>query len=91
MPARQAYLLAYDISCPKRQAQVRRILQTYAVGRQKSVFECLLSPPEYAHLHLRLSHLLKPEDTFHIISLGKHPALLFGLAEPMSCNTLIIG
>ena len=40
---RHLYLWAYDISCNRSRRQVREILRGYAVGGQKSLFECWLT------------------------------------------------
>ena len=65
---RQHYLFAYDITCPRRQACVRRLLQSYAVGMQKSLFECWLTADELTKLTVELIELL---DTSDIRSIGQ--------------------
>lgn len=88
----QYYLFAYDISCPKRQARVRRILQAYATGSQKSLFECLLTPEQCNRLCRQLPLLLDSGDKLHCLTLNPHdPTLLYGTAKPLRYHTFIIG
>lgn len=62
VPMRQHYLFAYDITCPRRQACVRRLLQSYAVGMQKSLFECWLTADELTKLTVELIELLDTSE-----------------------------
>ena len=62
---RQHYLFAYDISCPHRQARVRCLLQSYAVGMQKSLFECWLTADELTKVTVELIELLDTSDILH--------------------------
>lgn len=62
---RQHYLFAYDIACPHRQARVRRLLQSYAVGMQKSLFECWLTADELTKVTVELIELLDTSDILH--------------------------
>ena len=41
--SRTLYLIAYDISHPKRLNRVRHFLKNYSTGGQKSVYECFLT------------------------------------------------
>ncbi len=56
MPKRQPVVIAYDISRNKTRARVRKILQEWRIGGQKSVSECRLSRAEAEELFLQLSH-----------------------------------
>ena len=42
------YIVAYDISDHKRLQRVCQLLKDYAVGGQKSAYECYLSPADKA-------------------------------------------
>lgn len=71
VPMRQHYLFAYDITCPRRQACVRRLLQSYAVGMQKSLFECWLTADELTKLTVELIELLDTSDIVHYTVLNR--------------------
>lgn len=88
---RRYYLFAYDIGCPKRQAKVRRLLQGYAAGTQKSLFECYLTPEEYRKLHALISPMLGNGDIVHSFRLPEtHNIRLFGTARPLYRDYFII-
>ncbi len=64
------YLAAYDISNPRRLYKAHRILLDYAIGRQKSVFECWLLDGQKSELIKRISEVIDPsEDRFVLIRL----------------------
>jgi len=68
MSTRKLYIAAYDISNPRRLRQALKILKGYACGRQKSVFECYLTPAEYWRLIKEMRALLdETEDRFLLI------------------------
>lgn len=67
MGSRQ-YIAAYDISSPRRLRGALNILLSFAVGRQKSVFECELDAGRWDELHARMEELIDPgEDRFMIL------------------------
>ncbi len=67
MGSRQ-YIAAYDISSPRRLRGALKILLSYAIGRQKSVFECELDVHCWDELHTRMEELIDPaEDRFMIL------------------------
>lgn len=85
------YLFAYDISCPKRQAQVRRLLQGYATGSQKSLFECWLTKEELVYLQQAISQKLDESDICHFFRLPENAQqTLFGCAKPLRYDYFII-
>lgn len=88
---RRHYLFAYDISNPQRQARVRRLLQGYALGVQKSLFECRLTTDELALLDRRLAELLDSGDTLHYLALGSQDGeWLFGTAQPLRYDVFMV-
>lgn len=88
---RRHYLFAYDISCPRRQASVRRLLQGYAVGMQKSLFECWLTADELERLSGRLEALLDSKDTLHYLALNQSgEEWLFGTAKPLLNDVFMV-
>ncbi len=84
---RQFYLAAYDISHPRRQGKARERIRAYALGGQKSVFECLLTPAETAQLLRAMEAVLDgetdsflllrldPRATIEVLGLGRAPEL----------------
>ncbi len=70
MLARRLYVAAYDISDERRMRAAFQILVSYAVGRQKSVFECLLTEAERAALLRDVSGVINhAEDRFLLVRL----------------------
>ncbi|RMG35167.1 MAG: CRISPR-associated endonuclease Cas2 [Gammaproteobacteria bacterium] len=68
MSTRRLYIAAYDIADAKRLRSALKILKRYACGRQKSVFECYLTPAEYWRLVREMRDLIVPEkDRFLVI------------------------
>lgn len=55
---RSAYIVAYDISEPKRLRRVAKILLGYGLRVQYSVFRCELSSRERAELYVRLDYAI---------------------------------
>jgi CRISPR-associated protein Cas2 len=47
------YLICYDITNDRRRDRVSRLLEGYGMRVQKSVFECVLTPDQYALLQKR--------------------------------------
>ncbi|WP_295427164.1 CRISPR-associated endonuclease Cas2 [uncultured Thiodictyon sp.] len=70
MTQRTLYIAAYDISSDARLRDALRILKGYASGRQKSVFECFLSPAERQGLLGEVRGVIDPiEDRFLLVRL----------------------
>lgn len=88
---RRHYLFAYDIACPHRRGRVRRLLQSYAVGMQKSLFECWLTTDELAQLNHKLAELLSENDTLHYLALNPSGSeRLFGTAKPLRYDVFMV-
>ena len=69
------YLAAYDISSPRRLRLALKILRDYALGRQKSVFECPLEENEVDQLVTRVEEVIDTEeDRFALIRLDRRCA-----------------
>ncbi len=67
---RKLYLVAYDVSAPQRLRLALEIVRDYAVGGQKSAFECYLSELEQNELQRRLGDALDTdEDRYFILGL----------------------
>lgn len=82
-PHRSLYLVAYDISHPKRLARVLRYMKGWKAGGQKSFCECYLTPAECRRTARDLQDLIDPqEDRVHIIALDpRMEPFLYGTAR----------
>jgi CRISPR-associated protein Cas2 len=83
---RTLYLIAYDISHPRRLARALKIVRAYATGGQKSVHECWLLPHELAVLRRDLEAIIDAgEDSVLFVRLDPRmrPRTL-GIARPPS-------
>lgn len=80
---RTRYLVAYDICDPKRLAKIHKKTESYAIGGQKSFYECWLNATEFAQFKLELTDLMDlAEDHLMIFQLDKDiEPLLFGVAR----------
>lgn len=66
------YLAAYDISSPRRLRLALIVLRDYALGRQKSVFECPLEEHEVNEMVHRVEEVIDTEeDRFALIRLDR--------------------
>lgn len=92
MPHRTPYIIAYDISCPKRQHRIRKLLRGYSTGGQKSLFECWLSNKELHNIQQTLRDKLQPDtDRLHIFHITEQTqARLLGKAKALANQTLMI-
>jgi CRISPR-associated protein Cas2 len=69
------YLAAYDIRNARCLRAALHILLDYALGRQKSVFECPLSKQDREELLSRVVDVIDPvEDRFALVRLDRHCA-----------------
>lgn len=70
MSHRTLYIAAYDVSDVARLRDALKILKGYASGRQKSVFECFLTPAERQDLIAQVRGVLdRYEDRFLLVRL----------------------
>lgn len=68
---RTCYIVAYDISDPKRLRRVHRTMRGYGDPLQYSVFRCILSPSERVLLLEALTPIINHrEDQVMFINLG---------------------
>lgn len=71
MPNRTLYIAAYDIADPGRLRMALLALKAHASGRQKSVFECFLTPAERSQLLAQVASILDcAEDRFMLLPLA---------------------
>lgn len=66
---RRLFLILYDAGSPSTQNRIRRMLAPYAIGRQKSFFECWMTPVEAASLMPRVAACLDKQDRAHLFEL----------------------
>lgn len=59
-PTERLWVIAYDVTCPKRLYQVARLLEHHGKRVQHSVFECWLTPWRYAQLRTALCRAIDP-------------------------------
>jgi CRISPR-associated protein Cas2 len=81
--SRSLYLVAYDVSSPRRLHQVCRYLSGFKVSGQKSVFEIWVTPAELSGIRLELEKRMDAvEDRLHIFALDpRMTPLCFGCAQ----------
>ena len=70
------YIVAYDISDPRRWRRVFRLMNGYGEWLQLSVFQCRLSPRRRVELKLALGEIINHgEDHVVILDLGSADAI----------------
>lgn len=89
---RTRYLIAYDIADPKRLYRVHKKVEAYAIGGQKSFYECWLTTHELIQLKNQISKIMKnEEDRLFIFQLFNNTeALLFGKAKLQSIQPFLL-
>lgn len=81
------YVIAYDISEPKRLQRVFKTLRDFGDPLQLSVFECQLSEKNYLVLRDRLNNIIdKEEDRVIFIRLGPVGEKTAESFEVMGCQ-----
>jgi CRISPR-associated protein Cas2 len=85
MPARDLYLIAYDICDPKRLARVIRYMKGWKAAGQKSFCECWLTPAECQQVLGEVNALIDPDyDRVHCLKLDpRMKPRLFGIAHSL--------
>lgn len=67
------YLIVYDIPDDPRRKKIAETLEGYGKRVQYSVFECVLSQPQYRELKKRLRKLFQTEeDNIRFYSISSH-------------------
>lgn len=81
---RQLYLVAYDITDPGRLSRALRSVREYALGGQKSVFECWLTPADKQALCSAIDAIIDPnQDRWMLLRLDPRGIpLTLGIAIP---------
>ncbi|WP_044469486.1 CRISPR-associated endonuclease Cas2 [Mannheimia massilioguelmaensis] len=90
--ARTRYLVAYDIADHKRLYRVHKKVEAYAIGGQKSFYECWLTTHELSHLRNEISEIMEnEEDRLFIFQLFDNTEpLLFGKAMLQSTQPFML-
>jgi CRISPR-associated protein Cas2 len=55
-------VVTYDVPNDKRRTKIHKALTSYGQWMQYSVFECSVTPTQYAKLRNRLNKLIKPDQ-----------------------------
>ena len=88
--ARRRFLIAYDISDPKRLRQVCKTMEEYGERLQYSVFICDLSRSELVHARAQVEKQMNlGEDSVVIVDLGDTDTARFtfiGKRRPLPTN-----
>lgn len=89
---RTRYLVAYDIADAKRLYRVHKKVETYAIGGQKSFYECWLTEHELARFKAELNDLMvSGEDRLIIFQLRNDTEpMLFGVAMLQSIQPFLL-
>jgi len=90
--SRTLYLVCYDVADQSRLHRAHRRVQAYAVGGQKSFYECWLTPAELRSLKKALADIIEfSEDRVHIFQLDPRISPLFyGRARRRSMQPFLI-
>lgn len=89
---RTLYLIFYDISDFKRLRKIHKLIKAYAIGGQKSLYECWLTPNELLKLKEKLVDQMDLiTDRVHIFQLDTQSKPIFmGLAGRQSTQPFLI-
>lgn len=89
---RLRYLVAYDIADSKRLRKVHKKVEAYAIGGQKSFYECWLTKAEFVEFKSALAQIIEcSEDRVMIFQLDRDvEPMLFGVATLQSTQPFLI-
>lgn len=89
---RSRYLVAYDIADHKRLYRVHKKVEAYAIGGQKSFYECWLSNHELIRFQQEIGELInKVEDRIVIFQIySDTEPMLFGKAFLQSTQPFLL-
>ena len=80
-PERSLYLAAYDVRDPRRLARVLAAAKTFAVGGQRSLYECWLSEGERVAFLDTMAARLHRFDRFALVRpVSRGPLVTLGIA-----------
>lgn len=89
---RTRYLVAYDICDAKRLYRMHKKVEAYAIGGQKSFYECWLSHHEFIRFRQEISEIIdKVDDRVVIFQLHSDTEpILFGKAFLQSSQPFLL-
>jgi len=89
---RHKYLIAYDIADQKRLHQAHKIVEAFAIGGQKSFYECWLTEHEMSKFKSEVNNLIEPfDDRVFIFRIPDNvEPMLFGKAELQSISPFML-
>ena len=89
---RTLYLIFYDISEPRRLRKIHKLINAYAIGGQKSLYECWLTPNDLLKLKQNLVEQMEPlTDRVQIVQLDTQSKPIFmGLASRQSIKPFLV-
>lgn len=89
---RTRYLVAYDICNPKRLSKMHKKVEAYAIGGQKSFYECWLTGREFLEFKAEIAEIMQyDEDRVVIFQLHSDTQpILFGTAHLQSTQPFLI-
>lgn len=89
---RHKYLIAYDITDQKRLHQAHKKVEAFAIGGQKSFYECWLTEHEMSKFKSEVNNLIEPfDDRVFIFRIPDNvEPMLFGKAELQSISPFML-
>ncbi|MBS6022220.1 MAG: CRISPR-associated endonuclease Cas2 [Haemophilus haemolyticus] len=89
---RHKYLIAYDIADQKRLHQAHKKVEAFAIGGQKSFYECWLTEHEMSKFKSEVNNLIEPfDDRIFIFRVSDNvEPMLFGKAELQSISPFML-
>ena len=89
---RHKYLIAYDIADQKRLHQAHKKVEAFAIGGQKSFYECWLTEHEMSKFKSEVNNLIEPfDDLVFIFRIPDNvEPMLFGKAELQSISPFML-
>ncbi|MFC0322783.1 CRISPR-associated endonuclease Cas2 [Gallibacterium melopsittaci] len=89
---RTRYLVAYDIADHKRLYRIHKKVESYAIGGQKSFYECWLTEHELIHFKQEVRKLMQlDEDRLFIFQLHTNTnPMLYGKAHIQSTEPFLL-
>ncbi|MEE6031732.1 CRISPR-associated endonuclease Cas2 [Avibacterium paragallinarum] len=91
MSSRLRYLIAYDITENKRLHRIHKKVEAYAIGGQKSFYECWMTETELEEFKQQIEIMLEMGDRVFIFQLHKDTQpMLYGIANLQSTQPFLL-
>ncbi|MCW9715194.1 CRISPR-associated endonuclease Cas2 [Avibacterium avium] len=91
MSSRLRYLIAYDITENKRLHRIHKKVEAYAIGGQKSFYECWMTETELEEFKQQIEIMLEMGDRVFIFQLHKDTQpMLYGIAHLQSTQPFLL-